>query len=260
MDSNLEKLLFEGYVKLRNKLTGIRARASESSGRVKEEVGETKEKLMTRKEAIKAASSYIRLMYFSKPFMATYLPSRIFYSSLWMLAPVAAYRFQQLQLDPFRIQMVSTVAMATSAVYGPINGIVTDKLKGKSYLTTTLDRIISYATVAGRIITTDPYVYTHLAAISGLSGGELDWANKYGMTVNRGQLMSTIKQIFRVINLGLSTAMGFVGAGIYTAWGLEPLITVTSLLATVGIVGYVVGARKYKDYWEEKTREGVQRA
>ena len=205
---------------------------------------------------IKVAFGYMRFMYLNKPFLASYVPSRFFYVSLWMLAPVVLYRFQQLQLDPIQIQMISTVAVCVSAIYGPINGIITDKvLKGKSYLSTALDRTVSYVSTVGRTVAPNPQLYTQAVALGGFNGGELDWSNKFGMTISRGKLMSTIKQILRVINLCLSTSSGFIGAGMYAAYGSTPLLALTSILATTGIVGYVIGSKKYRDYWMKKSRE-----
>lgn len=202
------------------------------------------------KVKIRDAFRYIRRMYFNKPFMAVYLPSRLFYMSLWILAPVALFKFQQLQLRPIDIQIVTSLITVVSVIYGPINGIITDKvLKDKSYWTTVMDRIMQYLAQAGRTIAPTHQSYIQAAALGGLNGGELDWSNKYGMVVNSGKMMSTVKQIFTIINLGLSTSSGFLGAFLYVTYGSTPLLVLTNILAIIGITGYVKGCRKYKDFW-----------
>ena len=205
---------------------------------------------------IKVACGYMRSMYLNRPFLASYVPSRLFYISLWMLAPVALFSFQQLQLDPIQIQMVSSIAVCVSAIYGPINGIITDKvLKEKSYLSTALDRTVSYVSTVGRTLAPNPQLYTHAVAFGGFNGGELDWSNKFGMTVSRGKLMSTIKQVLSLVNLCLSTCSGFIGVGLYATYGPTTLLVLTSILATAGIGTYIIGSKKYKDYWIKKSIE-----
>ena len=199
---------------------------------------------------VRDAFRYIRATYFNRPFVAVYVPSRLFYMSLWILTPVALFNFQQLQLNPIEIQVVATFATAVSAIYGPINGILTDKvLKDKSYWTTVLDRTMRYVSQASRTVAPTQQAYVNAAAIGGFSGGELDWSNKYGMVVNKGKMMSTVKQIFNIINLTLSTSSGFMGAFLCTIFGSIPLLALTSTIATVGISGYAVGSRKYSEFW-----------
>ena len=199
---------------------------------------------------IRDAFWYIRLTYFNKPFVAVYLPSRLFYMSLWILAPVVLFNFQQLQLNPMEIQMVTTFATLVSAIYGPINGVFTDNvLKDKSYWTTVLDRTMQYVAQASRTVAPTQQAYIQAAVLEGLNGGELDWSNKYGLVVNNGKMMSTVKQIFKVINLALSTSSGFIGAFLCTTTGSTPLLALTSILAAIGITGYALGSRKYRQFW-----------
>ena len=199
---------------------------------------------------IRDAFCYIRLTYFNKPFMAVYLPSRVFYMSLWILAPVALFNFQQLQLNPMEIQMVTTFATVVSAIYGPLNGVFTDSyLKDKSYWTTVLDRTMQYIAEASRTVAPSQRAYIQAAVLGGLNGGELDWSNKFGIVVNNGKMMSTVKQIFKIVNLGLSTCSGFMGAFLCTCSGSIPLLALTSILAVTGITGYALGSRKYSKFW-----------
>jgi len=138
---------------------------------------------------IRDAFCYIGATYFNRPFMAVYVPSRLFYVSLWILAPVALFNFQQLQLNPIEIQVVATFATTVSAIYGPINGILTDNVpKDKSYWTTVLDRTMQYVSQASRTVAPTQQAYVNAAAIGGLSGGELDWSNKYGMVASAPSL------------------------------------------------------------------------
>lgn len=207
-------------------------------------------KLTNHKVGIRDAFRYIGLKYFNKPFMAVYLPSRLFYVSLWTLAPVALFKFQQLQLSPIEIQIITTFVTLVSAIYGPMNGIFTDKfLKDKSYWTTVIDRIIQYVAHAGRTVAPTQQAYINAATLGGLNGGELDWSNKYGKVVNSGEMMSTVKQIFTTINLGLSTTSGFLGVFLYATFGSTPLLVLTNILAITGISGYVRGCRKYREFW-----------
>ena len=203
---------------------------------------------------IRDAFCYIGATYFNKPFMAVYVPSRLFYMSLWILAPVALFNFQQLQLNPMEIQVVTTFAALVSVVYGPINGVVTDNVpKNRSYLTTVLDRTMKYVSQATRTVAPTQQAYVQAAALGGLNGGELDWSNKYGMVVNNGKMMSTVKQIFNIINLALSTSSGFMGAFLCTICGSIPLLALTSTLAATGISGYALGSKKYSKFWVKRS-------
>lgn len=246
----LEELLFKQYERLHDKL-------AEAKARVKNKTVETKARVKDKLRTIKEVSSYMRSIYFTDQFMVTYIPSRFFHASLWMLAPVATYKFQQLGLDPIQIQTVTTIGQVASAIYGPINGIVTDKLKSESYWTTAADRIMRYAWEAAQTVAPDSNTYTRMSVISGIYAGELDWENKFGMTVHRGKLISTAKQIFKLMNAGMMITFGYIGASMYNAYGIYPLLASTAIMAATGITGYMMGSRKYKDYWERKKTDGV---
>jgi hypothetical protein len=71
--------------------------------------------------------SYVKETYYNKPFLAVYLPTRVTYDSIWMLAPGGLYIFQQLGFDPIGIQAITAIASSISAALAPINGLLTDK-------------------------------------------------------------------------------------------------------------------------------------
>jgi len=199
----------------------------------------------------KAVLRYMKSMYFNKAFIAVYIPTRATYSSIWMLAPAGLYNFQQLGLDPVGIQTVTAVASSMNAAIAPVNGLLNDKFKSPHYITAS-DQAVSYVAAAGKTIAPTPDAFIQSNTIGSISSGELDWANKYGATLNRGHYRSTAKMIFKMINQGLNIGAGFFGAWLYQNYGPTTLIVITLPMAIYGISAYIQGSKKFEEYWNDK--------
>jgi hypothetical protein len=200
---------------------------------------------------INAFLHYVNRTYFNRPFLAVYLPTRVSYSSIWMLVPGGLYNFQQLGFDPIGIQAVTAVASSISTALAPINGLLTDKFKNPQYITA-LEQAALYAAAAGRTIASTPDIYMQVNTLESFNSGQFDWANKLGATLNKGKYRSTAKMLFRVINQVLNIGAGFVGAYLYQFLGTSWLIAVTAPLIACGLAGYLIGSRKYSSYWNEQ--------
>lgn len=61
--------------------------------------------------------------------------------------------------------------------------------------------------------------------------------------------------LFRVINQILNIGAGFAGAYIYQYVGPLALIGVTAPLVVCGLIGYLVGSRRYDDYWNREMKK-----
>jgi len=208
-------------------------------------------KVRDKLRGFRAVLSYMKDTYFNKAFIAVYIPTRATYSSIWMLAPAGLYNFQQLGLDPLGIQTVTSIASSINAAVAPVNGLLNDKFKSPHYITAG-DQAVSYVAAAGKTIAPTPDAFIQSNTIGSISSGELDWANKAGATLNRGQYRSTAKMVFTMINQGLNIGAGFIGAWVYLNYGAVTLIVATLPLAIFGISGYVRGSKKFEGYWNEQ--------
>lgn len=158
----------------------------EEAKHVKEIGNSQLEKLSSKLKEFKAFLSYVKVTYYSKPFLAVYLPTRATYGSIWMLVPGGLYNFQQLGFDPIGIQAVTAVASSISAALAPINGLLNDKFKNPQYITA-VEQATQYAAAAGRTIASTPDIYMQVNTLESFSNGQLDWGNKLGATLNRGK-------------------------------------------------------------------------
>ena len=209
------------------------------------------EKLRAKKRELGAFLRYVKETYYNKPFMAVYIPTRATYGSIWMLVPGGLYNFQQLGFDPIGIQAVTAIASSINAALAPINGLLNDKFKNPQYITA-VEQAAQFAAAAGRTIAPTPDMYIRVNALESFSNGQLDWGNKLGATLNRGKYRSTAKMLFRLINTIINIGAGFAGAYIYQYFGPLPLIAATIPLVLSGLIGYLVGSRKYADYWNKQ--------
>ena len=183
--------------------------------------------------------------------MAVYIPTRATYGSIWMLIPGGVYNFQQLGFDPIGIQAVTAIASSINAALAPINGLLNDKFRNPQYITA-VEQAAQFAAAAGRSIAATPDMYIRANALESFNAGQLDWGNKLGATLNRGKYRSTAKVLFTVINQVLNIAAGFVGAYVYQYYDPLSLIAITTPLVVYGLIGYLVGSRKYSDYWNKQ--------
>jgi len=213
------------------------------------------ERLRAKKRELGVFLHYVKETYYNKPFMAVYIPTRATYSSVWMLIPGGLYNFQQLGFDPVGIQAVTAIGSSINATLAPINGLLNDKFKNPQYITA-VEQAAQYAAAAGRTIAPTPDMYIQANALESFSNGQLDWGNKVGATLNRGKYRSTAKMFFRVINQILNIGAGFAGAYIYQYLGPLSLIATTTPLVICGLIGYLVGSRKYSDYWNKQMEKG----
>jgi hypothetical protein len=190
----------------------------------------------------------VKETYYNKAFIAVYLPTRATYSSMWMLIPGGLYNFQQLGLDPVGIQTITAVAASISALLAPLNGLLNDKFKNPQYITA-VEQAAQYAAAAGRTIAPTPDLYMQVNALESFSNGQLDWANKVGAILNKGRYRSTAKMLFRVVNQILNIGAGFCGAYIFQYLGSLTLIAFTTPLLICGLTGYLIGSKRYSNYW-----------
>ena len=237
--------------KIRQSLVSTEVALHQEAERIRE-IGHSRlEKLRTKKRELGAFLRYVKATYYNKPFMAVYLPTRATYGSIWMLVPGGLFNFQQLGFDPIGIQAVTAIASSINATLAPINGLLNDKFKNPQYITA-VEQAAQYAAAAGRTIAATPDMYMQVNALESFSAGQLDWGNKLGANLNRGKYRSTAKMFFRLVNQILNIGAGFAGAYVYQYLGPLSLIATTTPLVLCGLIGYLIGSRKYASYWDKQ--------
>ena len=168
-----------------------------------------------------------------------------------MLIPGGLYNFQQLGFDPIGIQAVIAIGSSINAAVAPINGLLNDKFRNPQYITA-VEQAAQFAAAAGRTIAPTPDMYIQVNALESFSNGQLDWGNKLESNLNRGKYRSTAKMLFRLVNQVLNIGAGFAGAYVYQFFGPLSLIVTTTPLVLCGLIGYLVGSRKYASYWNKQ--------